>query len=216
MQDYNLTFFKRVSSWELRGNLHHGPQSRRVKATAIGLNLRPAYLKFRPGVWADLVYPFPAPADLRDATVSLYCHLRADAAVKLRISALTLKDDLQSFSFAQSDIAGVAHVEVELEPGYAVVDLPFDDFTVLYGAPRPDRASGLIVGGESPVRANLECVCALHEKDDASPRARQLSPVGNATRHLSRFRDVARNDGLAFALTKVAEKIGKRLARKGV
>jgi SAM-dependent methyltransferase len=213
VHDFNLTFFKRVSAWELRGNLHHGAQSRKLKATHLGAELRGRHLRFRDGVWADLVYPFPASADLRDTTLFLYCHLRADVPVKLRISALTQKDGVRSFSFAKSDITGVAHIEIELEPGYSVVDLPLNDFRVLYGAPRPDRASGLMLGGQSSVRADLECVCVLRELDGEIPAARQLSPVGQATRQASRFRDVARNDGLAVALNKVAEKIGRRFAR---
>jgi SAM-dependent methyltransferase len=215
VQDFNLTFFKRVSSWELRGNLHHGGRHRVVKATHLGPKLNGSRLSFRSGVWADLVYPFPAPADVRDAVLSLYCRLRAHAPLKLRISALTQKDVARSFSIAKSDVLGVAHIELELEPGYSVVDLPLHDFRVLYGTPRPDQASGLILGGQSAARADLECVCVLNESDGESLSARQLAPVGRFRRHAFRFRDVAREDGLAVALTKAVGKIGKTFARTG-
>jgi SAM-dependent methyltransferase len=215
VQDFNLTFFKRVSTWELRGNLHHGARSQPVKATHLGAKLCGSYLTFRDGVWADLVYPLPTPADLRDAALSLYCHLRADAPVKLRLSALTMKDGARSFSFSKTDIAGVAQIEIELRPGFSVVELPLNDFQILYGAPRPDRVGGFMLGGQSFVRADLECVCVLKELDGVCTSARQLSPVGQVRRHASRFRDVVRSDGLAVALTKAVEKIGKRLARDG-
>jgi hypothetical protein len=215
VHEFNRTFFKRVSAWEVRGNLHHGAQSPAVQATHLGADLRPSRLAFRRGAWADLVYPFPAATDVRDTVLSLYCRLRADAPLKLRISALTQKDVARSFSFAKSDIAGVAHVEVELQPGDSIVNLQLDDFRVLYGAPRPDRASGIMIGGQSRVRADLECVCVLNEIKGVCPSARQLSPVGQASRQVSRFRDVVRNDGFAVAVTKVAEKIGRRLVGHG-
>ena len=81
VHEFNLTFFKRASAWEVRGNLHHGTPPPAVQATDLGPKLFRSRLAFHKGAWADLVYPFPAPADpARGGLVSLLSATRRRAA----------------------------------------------------------------------------------------------------------------------------------------
>jgi len=161
IHEFNLTFFKRVSLWKLLGNTNRPNSSQPAKATHLGPNRLSSLLKLRSGTWGDLVYPVKTREDLRNASVVLTCLLKSDWPVKLRLAALSLKPGAKVQAFGQDEIEGVAQREFELNPGYSMLELPFDEFQLCYGTPRTDRVHALMVGGESARTADIEFSCVL-------------------------------------------------------
>ena len=159
VQDFNLSFFKRVSVWDLHRTANSGRQSQ-VQLN-LGTMLRAHTLSLRNGSWADLSHSFDDPVDLRDATLFLFCRVEATAALNLRVAAVTFKDGVNSITYDPSHVAGVAQLSVELQPGYSAAELQLNEFAVLYGSPKPQSVSMIMFGGESPLPIDVECVCVL-------------------------------------------------------
>jgi Methyltransferase domain len=159
IQDFNLSFFKRASSWDL----HRRPDS--VKSAQLirseAAVERAQTLTLKSGVWGDLGHRFTEPRDLRDATLYLFCRFDVPAPLKLRLAAVTFKDGASSLAFDPAGIAGVAQLAIELPPGCSTVELPLNEFSLLYGSPHPKKVGMLLLGGESPLAVDVGCVCVL-------------------------------------------------------
>jgi hypothetical protein len=159
VQDFNQSFFKRVSLWDLSGTANAGRQA--PTALSLGTMLRVHTLSLLDGAWGDLSHSFSDPASMRGATIYLFCRARATAALNLRVAALTLKEGSSSAAYDPSDVAGVAQHVVEIQPGYSAVELRLNEFMILYGSPRTEHVDVVMFGGESPIPAEIQCVCVL-------------------------------------------------------
>jgi SAM-dependent methyltransferase len=159
VQDFNQSFFNRVSLWEL----HRMANANRQAPTAVNLGtmLRVHSLSLRDGVWGDLSHSFPDPANLRDGTLYLFCRVSATAGVNLRVAALSFKEGFNSGAYDPDGIAGVAQRAIELGPGYSAVELRLNEFVLSYGAPRVEGVDMVMLGGESKIPADVECVCVV-------------------------------------------------------
>ncbi len=179
IQDFNLSFFKRVSSWQLHRRPHSvkAAQVNRSEATVEQAQI----LSLKKGVWSELGHRFSEPRDLRDATLYLFCRFDVPAPLNLRLAAVTFKDG----ACDPADIAGVAQLAIEIPPGCSTVELPVNEFSLLYGSPHPKTVGMLLFGGEPPLDVNVECVCVL--KSPAGVEPLWFRPYSGFRARLSRY-----------------------------
>jgi SAM-dependent methyltransferase len=183
VQDFNLSFFKRVSLWDLHRTADPG---RRAQALlSVRTIKKPTSLALRRGVWGELSHEFSEPVDLRDATLSLFCRVKANTPLNLRLAAVTFKEGAGSNACDPANIAGVAQLAVELPPGYSAMELELNELSPLYGSPRPQNVGMLMFGGESPLAASLECACEL--KSPAGVCALELAPYSSLWARVTRY-----------------------------
>lgn len=171
IQDYNLSFFQRASTWAIRGQgavsgLSSGtplslPDGIELAVTGGGTPLLSRTLSLAGGEWADLIHTFPEPVDLRSGKLYLFCRAATQAPLDLRVAAMTLRPGATSADYGTADVAGVAQFAVTIPPGDSVLELSADGFAPFYGSPRPDRLDVVFFGGETPASATVECVAVL-------------------------------------------------------
>jgi SAM-dependent methyltransferase len=183
VQDFNLSFFQRVSLWDLQRSANSGRQARTL--FSLGTLSEGHSLSLRNGAWGELAHHFPDPVDLRDATLYFFCRVEAIAPLNLRIAALTFKEGADARACDPAGIAGVAQLAVELPPGYSAVESRLNEFSPLYGSPRPQEVGMLMFGGESPFPADVECVCVL--KSPAGAHQLWLRPHSHPWARLRRY-----------------------------
>jgi hypothetical protein len=183
VQDFNLSFFQRVSLWDLARSADSGGQARTL--FSLGTILRGQSLPLRKGNRGELSHDFSVPVDLRDATLYLFSRVEAPGPLNLRLAAVTFKEGAGSSACDPGSIAGVAQLAVKLAPGYSAVELRLADFSPLYGSPRPQDVSMLMFGGESRFPAVLECIGVL--KSPAGSCQLRLRPYSHWWARVRRY-----------------------------
>jgi SAM-dependent methyltransferase len=183
VQDFNLSFFKRVSLWDLHRSADAGKRAQ--PQLSVATTEKPHTLALRKGVWGELAHHFSEPSDLRDATLFLLCRVDAAAPLNLRVAAVSFKDGAVSGACDPAGIAGVAQRSVELPAGYTAFALPLNELSPLYGSPRPESIGMLMFGGESPFAASVECVCELRSASGVQPLS--LRPYSSLGARLGRY-----------------------------
>jgi SAM-dependent methyltransferase len=183
IQDFNLSFFKRVSSWDLRrrGDSVKIAQIMRSETTVE----RAQILSLQKGVWGELGHRFAEPRDLRDATVYLFCRFDAPAPLDLRLAAISFKEHASADAGGAADIAGVAQLAIQIPPGSSAVELQLNELSLLYDSPHPQKIDMLLFGGEAPFAAKVECFCVL--KSPAGVEPLWFRPYSTLWARLGRF-----------------------------